>query len=68
MMKNSTDLEFNMIFQETVNKFTQMTDYECKNYILSIKNDENIDEKLKINLLKFYLNVYKITMKNRLYV
>lgn len=66
-MKSSTDLEFDMIFQETVNKFAKMTDYECKDYILNIKNDEGINKKLKTNLIAFYLNAYKITAKNRLY-
>lgn len=66
LYKNATDLEFDMLFQETVNKFSEMNCFECQNYIMNIKNDNSIDEKLKKNILSFYLCAYKTVIKNKL--
>ncbi len=64
--KNITDLEFDALFQETVNKFSKMNYFECQDYIMNIKNDKSIDEKLKKNLLAFYICAYKVVVKNKL--
>lgn len=57
-----------MLFQETVNKFSEMNYFECQNYIMSIKNDNSIDVKLKKNILAFYVCAYKTVIKNKLHI
>jgi len=43
-----------------------MSDFDCSSYIIDIKNDMTINQRLKANLLDFYLKAYKFAMKKEL--
>jgi len=36
-------MEFDILFQETVNKFSEISYFECQDYIMNIKNDMTIN-------------------------
>ncbi len=63
MLSKYINNEFLVIYNEISEQFKTMEKQKCKELIICIKRNDSIDRKLKNNLLKMYLHIYKETYK-----